>query len=71
MHLYLDHCCVRQVMGIWSGLGEVAYGYVATALVMLMSPALFPTLAIIVPVRSHASPVPYAVKSAGACSTQL
>ena len=55
-------CCVRgvlmqflsaqQVMGIWSGLVGMSGGYVATALVMLMSPVFFPVLAIIAPVRS-------------------
>ena len=46
--------CAWQVMGIWSGLAGVDGGYVATALVMLMSPVFFPVLAIIAPVRSYA-----------------
>ena len=36
----------------------MAGGYVATALVMLMSPVFFPVLAIIAPVRSHAPRAP-------------
>ena len=37
-------------MGIWSGLVGMEGGYVATALVMLMSPVFFPVLVIIAPV---------------------
>ena len=58
-------CCNRQVMGIWSGLAGVDGGYVATALVMLMSPVFFPVLAIIAPVRSYAGPLLSARESSG------
>ena len=56
-HASVNYYFGWQAMGIWSGLTEMACGYVATALVMLMSPALFPILAIIVPVRCHSSPL--------------
>jgi hypothetical protein len=38
-------------MGIWGGLVGQDGGYVAAALVMLMSPVFFPVLPIIAPVR--------------------
>ena len=43
-------------MGNWDGLADMPCGYVATALVMLMSPAFFSVLPIMLPVRSHAFP---------------